>query len=442
MIRVLTIISFFLFLCSFDCYSQIDTLSLGECIQLARKNNLEVQSALLEKQKSAEGISIAKNNYLPTVQGAARNSYNWGLFIDPSTNILTTRSNELYSAALEGELELFNGGFNYYYLKEQEEIFASNTAMLKAAQNDAAVAVTVAYYSALLAKEQVRLAQNLSAQAENQNNRIKGLVEGGALPYREFLMTSSELALRQAEQEAAVNNYKKSLLQLKQLMGKDESEGITVKQESVSIPQQLNISSYDSVSENLSLLLPQFEAAKRRLSASRYRYRQIQALRYPSLTLTGGVITRSSSLQQLEQSTQFRRNLSEYVAFRFTVPIFNRFNNRNLLQMTKLDAQLNEIQVMQVEDNMQQLAQDAWLNVQSSHKRYLAMQQRVQALEQEYEYGEKAFFTGVLNFSEFNYIYNLYNAAQIQLLQAQYQFLLNQHLLSYYNTGQFYLEND
>lgn len=442
MIRIVTLISFSFLFFGFECHSQtIDTLSLADCISLARKNNLQVKGAFLQKQKSDQGVSIAKNNYLPSIQGAARNSYNWGLFIDPSTNILTTRNNELYSAGVEGELELFNGGFNYYFLKEQEELYASNTALLEAARNDAAIAVTMAYYAALFATEQIELAENQILQAENQNVRVKGMVDGGALPYREYLMTSSELALREAEKETAKSTYLKSLLLLKQLMGLDEAVEIAVQPQKISVPDRIMVPDYDSISSYVTSVLPEFEAAKKRLSASRYRYKQVQALRYPTFALTGGVITRSSSLQQLEQSVQFRRNLSEYVAFRMTVPIFNKFNNINRLQLTRLDAEINEVQVLQIEDEVQQRVQEVWLDLQASHKRLLAMDQRVKALEQEYVYGERAFYTGLINYSEFNYIYNLYNAAQIQMLQAQYQFMLNQHMMSYYNSGQFTVED-
>jgi outer membrane protein len=189
-----------------------------------------------------------------------------------------------------------------------------------------------------------------------------------------------------------------------------------------------------------SAFLPELHAAQHRLRAAKHSSNIFRSQRYPSFSISTGVITRSSSLLALEQNKQFRRNVSEYVAFNLRVPIFNQFQVNNNIVRAKIEVDLRENELRQVEQKVEETLQNTVLDVAAAQKKYVALQKQVGALSQEYIFAEKSYQAGTMTFLEYNIANTRYSNSEVELLQAKYDFYLKRKILDFYENKSLLLE--
>lgn len=409
------------------------TWNLDQCIEYALKNNYIIQQTNLQSDKAAVNLKSAKNNYLPEVVGRGRNIYNWGLFVDPATNILTTQNSEIYTGSVEGELTLFNGGFNYYTVKQNRDFYNATVYDNKKISNDITLSIISAYYRVLFSQEQLKITIAQKDQSRVQYDLIKGMVDKGVLSKISMQDMESEMAQRDAAIIVANGNLQRSKLALKQLMAYNDGDLVFVEnKDKNTIPDSLHIPDYQQLKENACFFLPEIKSATHRLNALQYRSQATNSLRYFNFSVSGGVITRSSSLVQLEQSKQFKQNLTEYISFNLTVPLFSKFLKTNTLALSKIDIDIQKKELDKVNLEIEQKIQGAYLDVESAHNSYRALEKKTKALEAQYNYATRSYSSGIINYIEYYYAANMLVTSQLEQLIAEYDFYLKRKTLEFY----------
>ncbi|MFN3404805.1 MAG: TolC family protein [Cytophagaceae bacterium] len=407
--------------------------TLDDCLDHALKNNYTVQQFIWQREKAGINYRMARNNYLPEVQGRVRDMNNWGLFVDPATNQLTNRNTEIYTASVEGEVQLFNGGYNYYNAKERQALFDASGSDLEIINNEISLLIISAYYRVLFSQEQVKISELQLEQAKKQYELVRGLVANGVLHKRDQLQMESEVAQREVVVTNANNNLLRSRLLLRQTMGFTVDENVEVSPEQMpGIPDSLSLKSFEDLCKNASVILPDISSAEARLNAANFRYKAARAMLYPTLSLSAGVITRSSSLLQIEQRTQFRQNLSQFIAFNLYVPVFTRFDRINNTNLSRIDVRIQENQVKKTNLEIEQRVQSAYLDLVAAHKTFKAVTKKLESLDSEYNYAVKSYNLGIINVTEYNYISNMFRNAQQEKLQAEYDYYVKKKILDFY----------
>lgn len=409
------------------------TWNLEACIDYAQKHNFSIQQTILESEKAGINVHSARNNYLPEIAGKGRNTYNWGLFVDPATNILSTRNSEIYSCSLEGELVLFNGGYNYHNLQENRDYLNASLYDIKKVGNDITLMVIAAYYQVLFAQEQVKITQTQRDQAKHQYELIEAMVNKGILSIINLKEMKSELAQREAAIVVAQGNLQRMNLELKQLMAYKDSGTIELANEDESsIPDTLQMPDYEELKEKACIFLPEIKSAELRLSALQNNVQATGSLRYFNFSVSGGVITRSSSLVPLEQREQFKQNLTEYVSFNLSLPVFSRFSVANEIAVSRIEADIQKKEIEKVNLEVEQRIQGAYIDLASAYNNYKAMDIKTKAFEVQYEYASRSYSSGIINYIEYYYASNMLVAAQLEQLIAEYDFYLKRKTLEFY----------
>ncbi|MCR6641150.1 MAG: TolC family protein [Sporocytophaga sp.] len=412
--------------------NESQTWTLDQCIEYALKHNFTIQQTMLQSEKAAINLKSAKNNYLPEIVGKGRNVYNWGLFVDPATNLLTTQSSEIYTGSVEGELTLFNGGYNYYTLKQNRDLLNATLTDNKKVSNDITLAIISAYYQVLFAQEQIKITTTQRDQSRIQYDLIKGMVEKGVLSKINLQEVESELAQREAAITLANSNTQRSQLALKQLMAYTNGNLYLINEDKNSIPDSLQIESYEEIKEKACTFLPEIKSAQYRLNALQYRSQATNSLRLFTFSVSGGVITRSSNLVQLEQKKQFKQNLTEYVSFNLAVPIFSKFLKVNALALSKIDVDIQKKELDKVNLEVEQRIQGSYLDLVTAHNNFKALDKKAKAFQAQYNYASRAYSSGIINYTEYNYAANMLVTSQLEQLIAEYDFYLKRKTLEFY----------
>lgn len=89
-------------------FAQVKVWTLKESVDFALQNNLQVQQTLLDFETAEQNVVSAKGNFLPTLNGSASHSYNFGSFIGQDGNRVS-RDSRGNSFGLNTGVTLFNG---------------------------------------------------------------------------------------------------------------------------------------------------------------------------------------------------------------------------------------------------------------------------------------------------------------------------------------------
>ena len=91
----------------------IQKLSLQQAVDIAIKNNLDVQQSDLAMQRARVGYRQAKANMLPNINGTVNHGINQGRSIDPFTNSYINQSLTNADYNLSGGIVALHKGFKY-----------------------------------------------------------------------------------------------------------------------------------------------------------------------------------------------------------------------------------------------------------------------------------------------------------------------------------------
>ncbi len=263
--------------------------SLQDCIDYAIKHDVSIKEADVQRRLSALSVEQGKGSLWPSLNFSGSGGYRFGLSENPTTGILQSSNFFSTGFSLSSSVTLFNWFAKQHSLKATKAAAEADAMGSRKAEEDVTLAVSAAYFQALLSKEIISTAfiqvQQSSAQAEVTGKKVSA----GVL---------SELDLAQIRQQqlgdslallAAQETYEKTLLQLKAVIALDAQTSIELSSLPVDntastsllalTPEGLFAAAIKNLPQAKSLLL-QAEAADERIKAAK-------AMRYPTLSLYG-----------------------------------------------------------------------------------------------------------------------------------------------------------
>jgi len=406
--------------------------TLQQCLAHAQKNNLLLQQAQLTKDKSHLQLTTARNYFLPQINVRARTVGNWGFIIDPSTNVLADRFNFGNQAALNVNLDLFNGFANTNLIRQRNKEVEAARYSYETSLNNISLDVTFQFLQVMLASEQLRNSQQRLAYLQNQQRQVAAQVEKGLLSKRDLLNLKSQMAAEELLAVNAENGIDRSTFELMQTMGM--TSGAPIQIDTLAIPD-LRFSTEISQEELLSAAaanLPDLKVARARAEAARYAWRIARSNFMPSLSAIGQVATRTSNYKPEGFSEQLQNNLNQQIGLYLNIPIFNKFANRNVMDMAKLDVISSQVSFQQIDVDLKRKVVSAYLNYRAAARKYQALLIQYEALVEEHRYAERMLQLGNTNAVEYGFIRSRMVSTQSDLLQAKYDYFFKIKILDFY----------
>lgn len=404
--------------------------TLAECLAQAQQNSVEVQLAQVAQRISATQLAGAQHLFLPTVEARVRSASNWGFFVDPSTNKLSSRFNFGNQAALNLSLTVFDGFATVNQLRLRQQQAAAADYGYQASTNQVQLDVTYAFLQVLLAQEQLLNSRQRAALLARQEQKVKAQVAQGALSKRDLLAVQAQAAAEGLLAVSAENGAERALFALRQLLG------LPLQQELAVQPAPLALVPTDPdvpLAEVLAAAaLPELRVAQARVEAAGYGRQLARAGYRPSLSLTGQVATRTSNYQDERFGTQLRDNLNRQVGVSLFVPLFNRFQLRSTDHVARLEELAARLRYQQVTREVEARVAGAFLECRAAARKYQALQLQYQAAGEEYRYAERMAELGEIDAVAFGVTRGRLVSAQSELVQAKYDWCFKQQILAFY----------
>ncbi len=463
-----SILVLFIFVGFGNLSAQTKQWTLEECINHALENNISIQQSEFQLQLAEQNTKQAKYSNLPTLNGFASHTYNFGQTIDPFTNQFATSQVRSNSFSLSSSLTIFSGFQTLNTVKRNQADAKASEYDLQKMQNDVSLNIANFYLQILFSNELVKNSQNQLQVTKGQIDRIAKMVEAGSLPEGNLREIEAQYATEELQLINAQNSLSITKLNLAQVLRLEDASNFEV--------VTPNLSSFQGVSELITpgaLYLTALETMPEVKSAELSYYsaeksKDIAQGGYsPTLSVTGSIgsgysganteivgvenqrLVRTGDVTEVSGEAilspafdliredkafadQLDDNFNKSIGFRLNIPILNGFNSR-------INVQRAKIQVEQAQLNLDNTKLQLRQNIESAHneaiaalKRYRAAEKSVNALQLSFNYTKQRFDVGLLNSFDFNNEKNRLNNAESELLQAKYEYIFKTKVLDFY----------
>jgi outer membrane protein len=175
-----------------------------------------------------------------------------------------------------------------------------------------------------------------------------------------------------------------------------------------------------------------------RKKAADYALKSTKGELYPSLILGGNMQTNYSSVAQnaagkISYNDQLKNNIFSTINLGIRVPIFNQRLTRNRIKLADIEVKRNELVEENTKVQLKQQVEQAYLNMSNAYDRYKILVDQVKAYEESFHAAEAKFNAGLGTSVDFLTAKNNLDRANINLISAQYDFVLRKKILDYYN---------
>lgn len=449
---------------------QDNVLSLQEAIEIAVKNNIQVQQAGLDVEANSISYNQSKLGRYPTLNGQASHSYAFGRSIDPFTNSFTNDPIRSNNFGLFAEVTLFNGLARNNQIKQNLKAVEASQKGMEATENDVMLSVTNAYLQVLLNRELLEVARLQLATSEAQLGRTKRLVEAGALAMANQLELEAQVATDKLQVVNAENNLalsKVSLLQALQLPANQtfEVEEVPVDITEVALVQMNPEAIYEEALTNQ----PVITSAELQEESAEYGVAAAKGSLYPRLSLSGNIFTQYSSIGTESDafvsdvffvSGYFQSNPNEAVEFpipqrdfvvteipfwdqldfnrrenlalNLNIPIFNGYQARASVGQAKVQQRRAELALENAKIQLRTNIEQAYANARAAAARYRALEEQVRSLDLSFKNVEKRYELKAANVVEYNIAKNNLDRARADLAQAKYNYIFATKVIDFY----------
>jgi outer membrane protein len=458
-----------------------DKWDLRRCVEYAMANNISIKQADIDSRTFQLTYEQSKWAQFGTAQGSTSVGLNFGRSIDPTNNIYVNQQGLSQQYSLQVGITLFN----WFALRRARESnqynYQAQVVNIDKIKNDVTLNVAAGYLQALLAKEQVTLANTKLALTAHQLENTRRLVDAGSVPE----LNAAELEVQFATDTSAVisaqETYDIDNLQLKAILNLDAAAPFDLDTPPVeTIPVEPIASLRPDVVYAIAVgTFPQQKMNDLRITAAVKNVDYNRGRLYPTLSAFGALGSNFfNDLRQINfvntgyqptpgfpyafnsgsgnkdtvfsqtghtvysgqpfykawtgYGSQLSNNFGQQVGLQLNVPIFNG----NSARTNYKKAQLNVITAKLTKDNdlltLKQNIYQAYYNAVASLEKFEANKKAVTVAERSFDLSTKRYNIGMLNTIDYLTNQNNLFTARINVLIAQYDYVFRMKVLEYY----------
>lgn len=444
-------------------------LSLQQCVEIAIKNNADVQRKGLLRESAHLNWTQAKEYLLPTLNADAYHGSNQGRSINPYTNSYIDQQLNYANYSVYSNLTLFQGLSLQNAIKQNRQNFSAASYEEQQQKELLTLNVIMSYLQVLTNEDLLALSYQQQEVSTRQVERLDIRNADSAADPKELYDLKGQLAADQLSVVNTQNSLENARLSLAQLMNIPYTADLAFQRMNTgSSSQLLYDASAAEVFKNAEANLAMVKAADQRKASAETAIQVQKGKGYPTVFLSGSLQTNYSSagtlqnlvrttesagssyvtyngtkLPVIEQSneyaaaripygTQLNNNLNNSISIGLTIPILNSFQNKNRIAQARITAKDAAITANTVRIQLQQSVEQAYFNMTASQNKYKVLQRQQAAFKESFRVAEVKFNAGAINSVDYVVAKNNYDRANINMVVAGYDLLIRIKLLDYY----------
>ncbi|RZJ36888.1 MAG: TolC family protein [Chryseobacterium sp.] len=372
------------------------TWTLKQCLDYASANHPLVKQSSVNIQKNDRQISAAKGMLLPSAEAGINHNYNFGNGINPQNNqreSVNTQNDNFYAQA---NWELMNWR-NYLNISLSKINRETSTFRMKQAQNEVKLNVIQMFFNYQNNRSWLEVLETQISGIEDQIKRTEKEVEIGNRPKSDVYDIKANLGTLQEQWVSAKNSRDLSKINLLNALAiTKDSLDFRMEDELISVS---NFNDIDFV-QNLLEKNPAYQSVQTEIKVQQKNIDIAKSAYLP--TLNGSYNWSSFYSKTLGASAdafsdQFKRNKNQQVGFGLNIPIFNRFQVKNNVEIAKLNVINSDYDKEIVINNLTQSINSIKAQYQNSEEKYTLLQANFENQKLSFQKSEEKYKEGLMD---------------------------------------------
>jgi outer membrane protein TolC len=417
------------------------TLNFSDCLALAMKQNLEIQSANVNEEVLKYQYKASYGRLAPELRAEGFQRARFNQIYDFSTNSYIDNTVRELRGTVRANFNLFSGFNVWNTIKIQKQEYA--IAELNSQQQIREITISLAesYLTTLYLTELVKINAQQIQLSEKQLALAQLKYESGVIAESEVFKLKTQKANEELELVNNTNKLIDNWVRLKQLMNLPIQEELLLQTPAVELDSAvLSENNAAEITAKIIDFHPLTSMSLLRQTRAKAALAVARSFRYPELNAEFAYRTSSfSNLALVDQDLQFDRNRNGFLRLNLIVPIFNQLNTFSRIKQAKGGLKQAGIQIDRVRNQITQEATKAINDTKTARKRVETASIALEFSKKSYEADALKFELGKINTNELNITKNQYNNAQADLIQSNFELMYNNALINFYLGEEFKL---
>ena len=286
----------------FTGYSQDSTryLTIKECVDLAIKNNLQVQQSQIQLEQNGVLFKQSKDNLLPQINGTLSEQANYGRSISNISNGYVDVQNGSGNYALNANLVLFNGFSYINAIKANALNYNASKMDLQQQKDNITLSVILNYLTVLSNQETLDIARRQASVDSAQVARLEIQNAQGAIPPATLYDLKGQYASDLVNVVNAVNALETAKVTLFNVLNVPYQKDATYEMVNMNADVTELRSSSDSIFQTALQVIPNIKATDLRVESFQKNIASARGKLYPTLFLYGNLNSNFSSIATSE----------------------------------------------------------------------------------------------------------------------------------------------
>lgn len=416
--------------------------TVDDCIAYAIEHNPAVRNKRIDTDMARVDVLSAYGDFLPSVSITGLSGRRFGHSVDPVTNQYTSEAFFDNTVGVNVSFSLFEGLTRLNRVRFARLNKAMSGYVAKAAENSLALDIAEAFYRYCFDAGMYELAVEQRRLGERYFEKMTEYVKLGIRPRSEISELKARLQADIYQERLKARDCELSMSALKELMGMDEADSLTIIPEKVSdLPSLANVD-LTALYESARIHMPEYQIMVMRDKASRTAVSLAAGAIYPTVrmefNLTSGFYTaRDRSGAVASFSSQLRNNLNSYIGISVSMPLFDGLRRYNDIRKKKMRYRQvtndNERQRQAIERDIYEI----YVSAQTVAEEWLLALEQLEAASVVLNSNEERLHEGIISGFELMESRKLYIQAGVEKIRAGLHYILTSKIINFYRTGSF-----
>lgn len=406
-----------------------------ECIAYALENNITVKRQEVVLQQQQQALNASRMSFLPSLGANVSQSFNFGRSPSPQNNVYTDLNTRYSDFGVGMSVPLTANLENALTLSMNKLNLKAALADFEQAQQDVSLNVLSTALQVLYQREVYAVAQGQAKLSKELYERALSYMEYGKNTSTQLLEAKAQMAQDKATQTQAMNSYNQSLLELTQLLNLPSPEGFILRPATTKADESILLLTPEEIYSRALETNRGVRAETNRLLSSRKNESIMKSALYPQVSLNLGVNTGYYNIAGADPESfarQWKNNMNKSIVFTLSLPLFDRLDAVRRVRGAKLQTADRELVVKERRQRLYKDIQQAYYNAIDSGEKHLSSQTAEQATRELLEELRQRYELGGVSAYELNEVRTKWVKADIERIQALYQYEFNLSILQRY----------
>ncbi len=410
--------------------------TLERCIDTALENNRNVKQQNLAKEAREIAYEQARQDLLPNLNATVGQSFGFGR-TEVGYNQTENTNSRNTSFRVSSGITLFDGLRMKYNIDAKKADMYASEADLKKMKEDIVLSVSTAFLQVLMNKELLQLSEEQLVLTHESIKQRKAMVESGRMAEGELYELQAQEAKEELSRIQADNALKLSLLDLAQILELEDFKNMDVVVPQHLMNAELSLLSPESVYGNALTNRPEVKSSEYKLESSEKNVDIARSAYYPTLTFGASIGTdyfySSATKTNNSFDKQLSNNLGSSVGLTLSVPIFNKFENKNRVRSAQLEVENSKLEMENTKIALRKTIQQVYQTALAAQVRWEAAEKSEKSAQEAFRFASQKYDAGRATQYELFQAKN--NLAQVlsEKTQSKYEYVFRSMILEIYN---------